>query len=387
MISETFFDLTTLIIYIGMSLLGAGVLKQASAFQYDSDKVKMNIWYIGYICIFTAFATYRYVGIGIGGTDTLSYIQNFKDATTLKGAMIGNVTSFSEVVFVFYTFLIRKISSDYHVYFLISYFIITLAYIVFFSKYSKKFDSKIPYLYVLFFYLKSFSSLRTGLAVAVFLFAIVVIDKKKILSLFLMIMAVFIHRSSIIYAVFILFYWIFERKIKNKSGKKIFMICAILSVGLVGFANVFRRFILQFGFLNTTDSYYISHGSSSNVFANWIMFLPQIILLVLFLIIKLDESDKQLDIIKVCVVFDIIIIPLALSLGMYRANEYMFLPRLVLWSHYVSLIENRYITKSRESLIIYRAIVFSLFMAWFLFRLTHEWYELGLMYYRLGGFL
>ena len=387
MISRSFFDLITLIIYILVALVSAYILKRASVYSNGTGRMAINRWHILFILMLTIFASFRCVGIRIGGTDTLNYIRDFETSTTLLNSIESNFTSFAEIVFALYTFCIRQITSDYHIYFIISYSLITLSYVMFFNKYGNKYNSIIPYFYLMFFYLKTFSSLRTGLAVAVFLLALVAIDRKKFLSLFLMIMAVFIHRSTIIYAMFIAFYWFFEKNIKKKSGKKIFVTCAALSVGLVLLANVFRGYILRLGFLNSTDMYYISHGSATNVFASWIMFLPQILLLILFLIFRLDESDEKLDFIKVCVVFDIIIIPLALSLGMYRANEYMFLPRLVLWSHYVSLIENKYMAKSRGNLFIYRTIVFSMFMAWFLFRLTHEWYDLGLMYYRFGGLI
>lgn len=391
MISRDFFDISTLIIYVIMAISSAVFIKKGALLSqpdgmYSNNRIKLNRWHILFIIVLTMFATFRCVGSRIGGTDAMNYIREFEGSSSITQAIFNNTLSIKEFVFAFYTFVLRCISPDYHLYFFVSYLFIAFTYICFFCKYANKIESKIPYVYLFFFFLKTFCSLRTGLAVAVFLWAIIFIDK-KILSALLMICAVFVHRATIIYAMFYLFYWLFQSKIKRKSGRTIFAFCVAIVFLMQAVAMVLKPYILQLGFINATDYYYIASDRGGSIFTRWIMFLPQILLLFIFLFFKKRNDDTANEVISTCVIFDIIIIPFALSMGLFRANEYMFMPRLVLWSHYVTLIETRFIAKTRANKLIYRGIVFALFMAWFLFRLTHEWYDLGIMYYRLGGII
>ena len=77
---------------------------------------------------------------------------------------------------------------------------------------------------------------------------------------------------------------------------------------------------------------------------------------------------------EILIAFDCIIIPVAAVFGIWRANEYMYLPRLSLWGVIVFSIAQKFARNSRS-------LIYLLFFIWLVYRILREWEPNGLMPY------
>lgn len=188
----------------------------------------------------------------------------------------------------------------------------------------------------------------------------------------------FIHRMSVIYVMFLPFYYIFGKIWNRKNARKIIISSVLLAFIFVLGAYSLRSHILTSSLLDTTDTYYLKRvsGLSANI-----MIVPTILLVIVWFINVPNIDGKKTDKIRfleILVAFDCIMIPVAEVLGMWRASEYMYLPRLCLWGVLVLSIAQRYVRSSRP--VVYMFFFFG-FSAWLVYRIMREWEVCGLMPY------
>ena len=382
-------DIFTIVIYVLVALsISFFTRKAMNAGGISSQYAEIDMvcskryWDIAVVPIFmlTLFATFRLVGVDIGGRDTLSYIKDFLQATS---GLSEKGTFFSERLFYEYLHVIRIFTDNYRVFFLISYLFISWSYMMYIKKYSRLEYSTIPYLLLVFLFIKGFSSVRTSLAVALITIGLVYIDKRRIFSICLMVASVFVHRMSILFILVFLFYYLFKKYLCRIPRIKLVIYLGIFIAASVVVSSKLRSIIMAFDWMSSTDLWYVSYKGIS-LLEKWPMWFAHALLLVCYLIVarKETETDKEhIAPVKIIFLFDIIILPMALTLGIYRANEFFFINRMVLWGYVINLGSNFFAKNSKQ---IYKIIVLCLFIAWFIFRLYSEGFDLGVMYYRFS---
>lgn len=322
------------------------------------------------------FATLRSVENGIGGTDAQVYERLFIDS--LKGVDRFEDT---DILFGWFTIAIRTITDNPVIYRIICYSIIVAAYIVFFKNYCNRSVSCIPFLAIIIPYLKSFNTMRSSIAIAVILFGLVLLQKRKTLIAVIVIsLSVFIHRMSVVYVLFLPFYAI-AKDYQIKSGIKCISIITIIStIGYI-IARKVQAYVLMAGMMSNHDEYYIKHTLNNTLLDSAVSLLPLILISITWIIcynrLPKNENIKTLELM---VAFDIIITPSALILGMWRANEYFYMGRLAFWAYLIPTFCSFFSVDSRK---IIKIAFFIVFLGWVVYRIFREWEPCGLMPYKL----
>ena len=327
------------------------------------------------LLLLSIFASIRMVGPGgLGGIDADGYEATFKYAFAYSNRFL-----FQDVLFGYYNKLIRLFTDNVYVYRLISYTIISYGYVAFIKYVCPNNVSSLPFITLMIPYLKSFNTMRSSIAIAVFLIGLTLLYRKKDLwAIILILSTMFIHRMSVIYVMFLPFYYIFGKIWNRKNARKIIISSVLLAFIFVLGAYSLRSHILTSSLLDTTDTYYLKRvsGLSANI-----MIVPTILLVIVWFINVPNIDGKKTDKIRfleILVAFDCIMIPVAEVLGMWRASEYMYLPRLCLWGVLVLSIAQRYVRSSRP--VVYMFFFFG-FSAWLVYRIMREWEVCGLMPY------
>lgn len=381
-------DFLTIVVYVIMALLTAYIARKA-LWKYEisiqngcSETVaSRQYWSVAIVGILflTSVATFRMVGIKIGGTDTLDYIRTFLSIGSIK-----EISWLSEPLFRAYLLVIRYCTSNYRWFFFTSYLIISISYFAYIKEYGSAYYSSIPYLVIALFFLKDFSSVRTGLAIALITFGLVNIEKRRILSIILMVSAILVHRMSILFVLVYLFYFLFKNVLAKISKIKLITFVVTFIVLSIALASQLQNNFKISSILDSTDTWYVLRNRGKSLLSRWPMLFAHIMLMVVYLLMRrFENKDEKNSIEPVIIVFsfDIIILPMALTLGIYRENEFFFLNRLILWGYVVSIGNKLFSRKSRWT---YRIIVLILFAFWFVFRLFSEGPDLGIMYYRFA---
>lgn len=402
-------DIASIFVYLLMGFFGFFCIKKAMTGNGEvrlfSPRVvfpKRYLAYVAFVAVFTFFASFRLVAENVGGADAENYVQIFLQSLNPEFTYLDRV----EPGYLLYCQAIRLFTDDHKVFFAISHGIIAISYCLFVEKYCPKNGSAVPFVLLVFLYLKSFCTLRSSLAVAVLLLALVYSDKNRWISVLLMIGTVFIHRMSIAYAVFPVFYFLFKKVINRLSG--IFLAGFVFAFGLLGvFAARGVQFVIsEWQILDALNTSYLTRNEGVSLFTKIPTLLPHILLFAGMTVFsrKLEQTETTKTI-KIICCYDLIIFPAALILGFWRANEYLYVARLVMWSmlipHGESLVkqlifETEFICRNRivqkifkneqQLACVYRLGVAAAFWVWLIFRIYSEWNSLKIMPYILDLF-
>lgn len=381
---------------VAKSPLNRGELRHETAQLYRFGS------YAVLIALFTFFAVFRGVGEKLGGSDALNYKMIFINCLNPGSKYFSMV---SEPLFRWYCQTIRLFTEDYKVFFAISYGLIAVSYCVFIESYCPRNAAAVPFVLLIFPYLKAFCTLRSSLAVAVFLIALVYVDKKPWLSNVLMLSTIFIHRMAVAYAVFFVFDYLFRKWILRFNGIKLGAMLFVIALAGVWAARAVQYIIVGFGILDTTDNWYLRQSMGTSLFRRFPMFLAH--MLVFFALVVLGDRVKRTKNwgrLKRFIAYDIVILPATLVLGFWRANEFMYLVRLCVWSTLIPKGEPICVAWMQQSqwlrsrkwaqslqdrqncMIIYRIGMCLLFGVWLMFRIYSEWDDLKIMPYVLDLF-
>lgn len=365
----------SLLLYIVVAYIAAYLIYLSkTGYKYIKRSPRDLPLYILFILL-TVFASIRMVGVGgLGGIDAYNYEVNFKYAFSSTDRF-----QFQDLLFGYFNKLIRLFTDNVYVYRLICYSIISFGYVYFIKYVCPENVSSLPFITLMIPYLKSFNTMRSSIAIAVFLIGLSLLYRKKDLwAIILILSTMFIHRMSVIYVMFLPFYYILGKIWNRKNARKIIISSVLLAFIFILGADSLRSHILTSSLLDTTDTYYLKRvsGLSANI-----MIVPTILLVIVWFInvsnIDREKTDK-IRFLENLVAFDCIIIPVAGVLGMWRASEYMYIPRLCLWGVLVLSIAQRYTRSNRPVIYIFFFFGFS---AWLVYRIMREWEVCGLMPY------
>ena len=155
----------------------------------------------------------------------------------------------------------------------------------------------------------------------------------------------------------------------------------LLVVAYLGAISL-RDQVIAMGLLDGTDAWYIKQSAGSSILSRWPMYFSHILLIIamMFSGTKIGHS-KEILFLKVLCIFDIIVMPASVVVGFWRANEFLYVARLMMWGHVIYV---NTIGMSRKIKLVFNLMVAGLFVAWLVFRIYSEWDDLKIMPYVIG---
>lgn len=374
-----YWDIKSLIFYIILGFVAMLSLYKVKKFEYKTGQKQsvINKYYFLWFTVWVIAAVFRYVAIGFGGTDAISY-KEFFEACLIPNLDTGYARHL-DIGFQIFSKIIRRYTADYRIFFFIVYGIISFSYIFFLNELAFRNMSFIPIILVFYIYLRGFASIRTNISVAFLLISLVMLYKnKKLIMLVFAILSVLMHKASIFYAVFCIFYLVFKKyKITIKKGILLTVLAAVL-------AKICQNIILNSFLTDMLETSYVNYASrslNSSFFEDsWKMFFEQIVLAFAILgtykyVIKdvnnMCEEDKlRYKFIWNMCIFDIALIPVCYILHIWRGYEYFYIARLILWGEIIKVVRRLF---KKEDRYILSTFLMLTFIAWMSFRIYSYW--------------
>lgn len=372
------FDLVTLLMYCIIGLFCCVLIYQSNRkFAYANGRlvhnIKKNRYVWCFVVLLSLIATVRSVDVG---TDTVTYELMFVNASdSMELARV-------EMLFVRFTKFIRLFTSNFRVYLFICYSIIACAYIVFIKSFLQKNTSYIPFILVIFPFLNSLNTMRSSLAIAIFLLGLSLMKTKKIRGFLIIVCSVFVHRMMVAFVFLPVFNFLFGKQITKKNKVALLVFISVLSVILFLLVSLLKEIVIRFDLIKGTDFAYLNLSSRGDLLLkNYVTLFPYFLLLIVICLFghKLNKSKESMTIKSFCV-YDIIVAIPALSIGLWRINEVMYLGRLIMWGVLIDIVIHKTNIKSSAFL---KVFIFLLFVAWLIFRIVSIYYDAGLMPFSL----
>lgn len=368
--SYPYFDNFSIVIFLFVGTVCMLSVKIAKGdYKYNSIPSFNGLFFL--FSILVLFATIRKVGFALGGSDALGYQSRFLDYYN-HGAERYEST---DILFGYYIGALRFFTDNPYIYRFISYGIIAWGYVAFIKKFCPQYASSIPFICIVYPYLRSFNTMRNSISIALFLFSVIALyDRKTIKCIIFFLCSVMIHRLSFIMVAFFPFYFLFRNFITNANKKQItIFVCVFILLSYL-LAVQLQKFIIVFSFLQdngNADFWYLTHGEGKNILNNWPMYLVHVMLLIALLLrYKNMPKTRQVNFIKIIFIFDIIMLPATLILGMWRFAEYFYVSNLILWGVIISVICKKL---SYHSAIICKCFIAIGFYTLLYIRIEREW--------------
>lgn len=366
-----YFEINSFVLYIIIGLFGAYCIN-----DYIKSKKKNVRGLLFFFIAYASLASFRSVDFALGGADALNYQEFFLSSINSLGEYESK-----DILFGRFTYLCRIITDSPFLYRIICYSIITYAYLLFIKEFSFYNSSSIPFLLLMIPYLKSFNTMRTSLAIAIFTIGIIFLFKKKtLLSIITILSTFFIHRMSILFILFLPYYYI--TKDININITKYKTLLGLVSYMVIGYlvSVMLQEYIKAANLLTGSDSYYLTMNSGKSFFESIVTVVPLcLILIVWYLCGNNLTNNNKVNYIKLLIFFDILIYPISFLLGMWRANEYLFIERIIFWSILIPSSE-KFFKGNSKKIINYSYCI--LFFLWLGYRILREWEPCSIMPYK-----
>lgn len=380
-------DAFSMLVYILMGIIGALCIKKSntSELSIPANRKKTNWPYIIWFLSWEVFAVFRYVSYPLGGIDATAYIQYFEVCKNPMGfAFAQHVDLMYKVI----NIIVRTFTDDYHFLFFIIYGFIIISYMLFVDELKFRHMKYAPMIILVYIYIRGFNTIRTNLGAACVLLAIVFYHRgNKIKAIIFAILSFFFQVASIIYAGFIAFCYLYQKK-KMKPFKIViltFMAAAVARFAQYIIANVEIPFLSHGSY-----RWYAVYSQDGTTFftSYWKIAFPQLILAVVLVVLWKDLNNdikkrqtvdgERIYYLKLLCLYDIILIPVTYVLNIWRGYEYLYIARIMLWCEIIPLICRKFDKSLKKVLNIMFIIVF---IAWMIFRQYNTWEDSGLMPY------
>lgn len=381
-------DWLSMLLYIFMGVLCTMCIvyvNKRCVFIRSTIKSRCSIAYFVWLVIWVVFATWRYVASGIGGMDASAYIQYF-DVCLNPGDYW-----YAEHVDILYRILnksIRIFTDDYHVLFIVIYSFIVISYIYFIEKFRFSRMSYIPFILIVYIYIRGFCTIRTNMSAGCVLISYVFMRKNKYSkALIFALISVLFQVASIVYAGFLLFYFLYKKR--NISIEKcIAWIFVATAVGKLG-QYIIANYELPFLSHGAYRWYAVYSQAGQTFFTNyWKISFSQILLGVVMAIFwkplskdiesRPENERNRLEYLRLICIYDIILIPITYILNIWRGYEYLYIARLVMWAELIPVICSSIRPTARGVMRV--GFIFA-FIGWMVFRQYNTWEDSGLMPY------
>ena len=308
----------------------------------------INVFTVFAGCLWLIFAVFRVINSNMGGQDAPTYIDIFQNC--ISPSSDYNL----DIAFGLLNRIIRHITADYHVYFFVIYSVYIISFLIFIKTFLIKHASVIPLCILVYLYLRGFTSIRSNLAISYLLISITLLFNKRYFGcICFALLTSLTHVSSAIYLPVLPFIYYYR-----KHKLPLWLVGAMIITS--SFIGIFiQNSILSgvFSFLDDVGSgAYVSYASKSldnSFFDSFFMIsLPQICIFAMLIIwgkvvnkhlMRMDSfGSEKCKVLKLIAYYDIIMVPITYTLGVYRSYEYFMLPRLLLWGIIIEMIRRSF---------------------------------------------
>lgn len=364
--------------YVFLAYIGAFSIKMVKQYEQIRGKRLSNVnrWYRIWGFLWVFFAAFRLINInGVGGADAFAYITYFDNCLNPYYEMYSHYG----IVWRYICIIIKKIFIDYHLFLFIYHGFLVYSYQKFINEFMPPSRIASPMILVFFIFLRGFNTFRTNVSVALILLAIVYLYQKKYLKVIIfLVLSVNIQVASLIYCAFVPFYYLF------KNGRLSLKGFAIISF----FVAIAAPFVRDF-FINYIGRYlghaYLSYAMRSighSFFENyWKIAFDQLLLAAAVIIYNKQITNRiknydtkysnKVYLIWTMCLFDFSMIPVSFTMSIWRAYEYFYIPRLIMWNEIIDIIRIRYKLKRKNV----ETIANIAFIAWLVFRIANTWQD------------
>lgn len=387
-------DISSMIFYIILGLIAVICLYNSQKRKSSSShnwlfKDKYLFWWL---LIWVMVAALRYVHSPIGGRDSSNYATYFEicrnDVMPLYFEHFAG-----DILFKYYNQAIRLFTSEYHIYFLITYGIICYVLIDFCKRFCPSKINYTPFLLLFYWYLLSFNTIRSHLAIVVILTACILLLKEKNKeAIMVALCSGLLHKAGLLYAMCIPFCVIF---LKKRLTFKLFVI--LMAVSIVASTSLQEFFISYTSDMELSGAYnaYAAQAVGRSFFENaWKIAFEQLALAA-FLLVSFkkfeafsdalpNQERRKVQIIYLICLYDFLLIPVNYVLNIWRGYEFFYIPRLIMWGMLIFIFLRR---KSLKYAKIYSFLILICFVSWMVFRVWNIWDDTGLMPYVFEPFL
>lgn len=376
--SYPYFDNSTIVLYFVVGSICVIAMKCARGSNTYSSVDSVYGFTLLFLTLLL-FAGLRKVGLHLGGEDALRYQEGFIEYFN-SGADRYETT---DVLFGIFTGFIRHITDDPVIYRFCCYGLISFGYVYFIKTLCPNGISAIPFICILIPYMNSFGSMRNTMSIALFLLSIVALYNKNWICCFIfLVCSILMHRLSLVMLSFFPFYFIFRNIIIKASSRNLVIFIIFFVILSYALAVQLQKYIILFSLFEdngNADMWYLTNGQGKNILLSWPMYLVHVLLFIA-LFIRYDRitKTKQIEFLIICFVFDIIILPATLVLGMWRFAQYLYISNLILWAVLIPSYCKKFSINSR---IIVKTLCYIGFSALLIIRLTREYMDLALMPY------
>ena len=318
---------------------------KVNAFRGSTE---INIWYILLFALFVILYTFKDVSFG---ADSDFYVKNFQASTEFHNYYNAGL----EPLFKLFTYLVRRISNNYTVYFFFAALIVASGYVHFIKTFWHQ-DCEFLFIILIavqFFY--DMNIMRAGIGGAFILHSFCCLKNNKIgKAIFLTIIGICFQLTFIVNLPFLACYFLLKNR-KKLSRTKVLTLFLLVSAATLS-ASYFSQLIIS----STRYAAY-STMMKPTVLGNWNLILSA--LLALVILSKTTVSDIRLNISIIGSLFSAILIIPVLVLGAYRLPFYFYMLRIFLWGY---VFENQKIVKMnpafRKCLALLLVVFYSLFV-------------------------
>ena len=374
-----YFDVGTVLLYVIVGLLGVLFIEKMMTCQNNPlnelvYRYKHNVSTAPFffVVIYTFLAVFRSVSPNIGGSDALTYVLNFQTSLSNNGGYIKVMNGKDlEAGFTIITKAIRFLTSSYHIYYLIVYTFISYFYVKFIRDICPKGLFYIPFILLMYPYLRSFNTIRSSVAVGFIIWGLTIMNKKKWLSLLILIVSVSFHRMSILYVMIWPFYYLL-RNYFYKLKKYQFVLFSMAGMIVIYLLSMTLQLYIGASMeIDELDMYYTTRSIGENHFERYPLVLGHLLtfgaIIWSYNKIKWEQKSTYL---RTLFIYDLWVLPAGVVLGAWRFVEYLYLVRLSLWCIILYSISKGKSPSSVKTINILSLLVFG---AWLVFRIYKEW--------------
>ena len=346
---------------------------------HSKQSMVKKIFLLSAILLLTCFAVMREVSYGVGGTDAITYVNDFLNmrkslAYYIDFDRILNLKQ-REPLYYLFGWSVRRVTDNYKVYFFLWHLFIVAGFVYAavksYTKDSWGIGSVLPLMLLFAGYIHSFNVMRNWLAIAIAMIGLSFLrrDNLKYYFIFLF-MAVCVHYSTIVLMLPFLMSKIFKRLDNIKVPLAIFIVVGNLLI--YSYISLFSSI-----FAETKFSSYMEMQSS------WFGYLPILLIAAagLFFYDELVKMDPGNKLVLWGVALNATMFIAYVKIGAYRINDCFIIFRVWLLIELGRLFYNRFKGWKRVSLV-YGTNIF--IVAYFLQQLNLLVRTSGIIPYRIG---
>lgn len=342
--------------------------------------INNKMWWLC-LMLLTFFASFRMVNsLGIGGMDAYAYITRFLTDYHIDISFSEIVTlQQTEPLFYWISHIIRKITDNYHVFFMVIYAFISSSMTIFICYFLRELRKQCsiviyPILLMVISYFHSYNIIRFYFALSFFLLGCIFYDKCKKIHCAIFFVLAFLTHYTVIVGIMCL---VVHHVVKNsKINNKIHMRFTMILFSVTGIIAV--KLMLSLARIWLKNSKYAVYFDMKNTITGQ---LPTILLTVIILFFYDDISKVMHERIWLIdtVFINFMLLPLTTEFGFFRLGLIFLFIRIIVWCCILGVILEKF--RQRRPVKLIMAIVF---FAWFIFRITQDAEVSGYMPYLMN---